>query len=88
LFGRQRFGIPEWSKQLFDVVQMRTVRYPLPEGNITEADPRAGFSAMHSTRWVIVLAGKSALKARHSFLSRKAPLPRKGTSTQNNEAAN
>ncbi|MFZ2078826.1 MAG: TRAFs-binding domain-containing protein, partial [Xanthobacteraceae bacterium] len=27
----------EWSKQLFDVVQMRTIRYPLPEGNITEA---------------------------------------------------
>ena len=27
----------DWSKQLFDVVQMRTVRYPLPEGNITDA---------------------------------------------------
>jgi MAP3K TRAFs-binding domain len=27
----------DWSKQLFDVVQMRTIRYPLPEGNITEA---------------------------------------------------
>jgi hypothetical protein len=26
----------DWSKQLFDVVQMRTVRYPLAEGNITE----------------------------------------------------
>jgi hypothetical protein len=26
----------DWSKQLFDVVQMRTVRYPLPEGNITD----------------------------------------------------
>jgi hypothetical protein len=25
----------DWSKQLFDVVQMRTVRYPLPEGSIT-----------------------------------------------------
>lgn len=25
-----------WSKQMFDVVQMRTVRYPLPEGNITD----------------------------------------------------
>jgi hypothetical protein len=30
-----------WSKQLFDVVQMRTVRYPLPEGNITEATAAA-----------------------------------------------
>ena len=26
----------DWSKQLFDVVQMRTIRYPLPEGNITD----------------------------------------------------
>jgi hypothetical protein len=26
----------DWSKQLFDVVQMRTVRYPLPVGNITD----------------------------------------------------
>jgi hypothetical protein len=24
----------DWSKQLFDVAQMRTIRYPLPEGNI------------------------------------------------------
>jgi MAP3K TRAFs-binding domain len=34
----------DWSKQLFDVVQMRTVRYPLPEGNITD-DTAAGFQA-------------------------------------------
>src|SRR5262249_47791420 len=27
----------DWSKQLFDVVQMRTVKYPLPEGTIIEA---------------------------------------------------
>jgi MAP3K TRAFs-binding domain len=27
----------DWSRQLFDVMQMRTVRYPLPEGEITEA---------------------------------------------------
>ena len=26
----------DWSKQLFDVMQTRTVPYPLPEGNITE----------------------------------------------------
>jgi hypothetical protein len=34
----------DWSKQLFDVVQMRTVRYPLAEGNITKATA-AGFQA-------------------------------------------
>src|SRR6266700_2048881 len=27
----------DWSKQLFDVVQMRTIRYPLPEGHVLEA---------------------------------------------------
>jgi hypothetical protein len=31
----------DWSKQLFDVAQMRTVRYPMPEGDITEATGRA-----------------------------------------------
>jgi Tetratricopeptide Repeats-Sensor len=31
----------DWSKQLFDVVQMRTVRYPLAEGNITDATAAA-----------------------------------------------
>jgi len=25
----------DWSRQLFDVAQMRTVRYPLPEGDVT-----------------------------------------------------
>ena len=29
----------DWSRQLFDVAQMRTVRYPLPEGTVT--DPTA-----------------------------------------------
>jgi hypothetical protein len=27
----------DWSLQLFDVAQMRTVQYPLPEGDITDA---------------------------------------------------
>jgi len=31
----------DWSKQLFDVAQMRTVRYPLPEGTITEQTAQA-----------------------------------------------
>jgi tetratricopeptide (TPR) repeat protein len=31
----------DWSKQLFDVVQMRTIRYPLPEGNVIEATATA-----------------------------------------------
>ena len=30
----------DWSRQLFDVAQMRTVRYPLPEGAITEETAR------------------------------------------------
>src|SRR5258705_6647862 len=43
--GAQKSGCvllaADWSKQLFDVVQMRTVRYPLPEGDITD-DTAAG----------------------------------------------
>src|SRR5262249_42975530 len=53
----------DWSKQLFDVVQMRTVRYPLPEGVLTDAAAatfhaaikagimglRDGLSPMHQT---------------------------------------
>jgi len=31
----------DWSRQLFDVVQVRTVRYPLPEGNVTDATASA-----------------------------------------------
>jgi hypothetical protein len=31
----------DWSKQLFDVTQMRTVRYPLSEGEITEGTAQA-----------------------------------------------
>jgi hypothetical protein len=39
----------DWSKQLFDVAQMRTVRYPLPEGNITD-DTAAGLQAKSQGR--------------------------------------
>src|SRR5271157_4857336 len=31
----------DWSKQLFDVAQMRTIRYPLKEGNIVDATAKA-----------------------------------------------
>jgi hypothetical protein len=31
----------DWSKQLFDVVQMRTIRYPLPEGSVTDVTANA-----------------------------------------------
>ncbi len=31
----------DWSKALFDVAQMRTVRYPMPEGDITAATAQA-----------------------------------------------
>jgi Tetratricopeptide Repeats-Sensor len=36
----------DWSKQLFDVVQMRTIRYPLPDGIMTEATAGAFRSAI------------------------------------------
>ena len=31
----------DWSKALFDVAQMRTLRYPLPEGAIADATAQA-----------------------------------------------
>ena len=31
----------DWSRALFDVAQMRTLRYPLPEGTITDATAKA-----------------------------------------------
>jgi hypothetical protein len=36
----------DWSRQLFDVGQMRTVRYPLPEGDITNATAQAFHAAI------------------------------------------
>jgi MAP3K TRAFs-binding domain len=36
----------DWSKQLFDVAQMRTVRYPLPEGLITAQTAQAFSTAV------------------------------------------
>lgn len=31
----------DWSKQLFDIVQMRTVRYPMPEGDVSDEQAKA-----------------------------------------------
>ncbi len=36
----------KWSKQLFDVAQMRTIRYPLPEGDITDETAKAVAAAI------------------------------------------
>jgi hypothetical protein len=36
----------DWSKPLFDVAQLRTVRYPLPEGAITDATAQAVIAAI------------------------------------------
>jgi MAP3K TRAFs-binding domain len=36
----------DWSKPLFDVAQMRTVRYPLPEGQITDATAKTIVAAI------------------------------------------
>ena len=38
----------DWSKQLFDVAQMRTIRYPLADGSIDEATARAISSAVRA----------------------------------------
>src|ERR1700722_3486658 len=38
----------DWSKQLFDVAQMRTIRYPLADGNIDQATAEAIATAIKS----------------------------------------
>jgi hypothetical protein len=38
----------DWSKQLFDVAQMRTIRYPLKEGNIEGATAKAVSDAIRA----------------------------------------
>jgi hypothetical protein len=40
----------DWSKQLFDVAQMRTMRYPLKEGNIEDATAKLVSEAIKATR--------------------------------------
>ena len=38
----------DWSKQLFDVAQMRTIRYPLQEGTIADATAKAVSDAIRA----------------------------------------
>ena len=38
----------DWSKQLFDVAQMRTIRYPLKEGTIADATAKAVSDAIRA----------------------------------------
>jgi Tetratricopeptide Repeats-Sensor len=38
----------DWSKRLFDVAQLRTITYPLPEGDITEPTARAFQAAIRN----------------------------------------
>jgi len=50
----------DWSKPLFDVAQMRTVRYPLPEGDITD-DTAKAFRAAISDKITALRDGLSPM---------------------------
>jgi tetratricopeptide (TPR) repeat protein len=54
----------DWSRQLFDVVQMRTVRYPLPEGNITDDTA----TALRPTIKAGILALRDGLSPMHQSI--------------------
>jgi hypothetical protein len=54
----------DWSKQLFDVMQMRTVRYPLPEGNITDETA----AALHPKIKAGILALRDGLSPMHQSI--------------------
>ncbi len=47
----------DWSKQLFDVAQMRTIRYPLADGNINDATAEAIATAIKSPIEVLARGG-------------------------------
>jgi tetratricopeptide (TPR) repeat protein len=71
----------DWSKQLFDVVQMRTVRYPLPEGNITGTTAAAFQAAIKDD----INSLRDGLSPMHQSLpGYPGPVdPSKATTTQN-----
>jgi hypothetical protein len=71
----------DWSKQLFDVVQMRTIRYPLPEGNITDATA-AAFQAAIGDNIKTLSAGISPMHQSISGYPNNVD-PRKATTTRN-----
>src|ERR1044072_904518 len=50
----------DWSRQLFDVTQMRTVRYPLAEGDITEATAK-GIGVAIKDRIATLATGESPM---------------------------
>jgi hypothetical protein len=50
----------EWSARLFDVAQMRTITYPLPEGEITEQTAKA-FREMISPKIIAMANGVSPM---------------------------
>ena len=54
----------DWSKQLFDVMQMRTVRYPLPEGNVTDKTA----SALHAKIKGGIVALRDGLSPMHQSI--------------------
>jgi hypothetical protein len=66
--GAQKAGCvllaADWSKQLFDVMQMRTVRYPLPEGNVTDKTA----SALHAKIKGGIVALRDGLSPMHQSI--------------------
>jgi tetratricopeptide (TPR) repeat protein len=71
----------DWSKQLFDVVQMRTIRYPLPEGDIIEATATAFQTAIKDR---IKPLGDGTSPMYQSLPGYPSDVdPRKATKTQN-----
>lgn len=71
----------DWSRQLFDVVQMRTIRYPLAEGTITEATA-AAFQAAINDDIKSLSVGISPMHQSISGYPTNVD-PRKATTTRN-----
>jgi tetratricopeptide (TPR) repeat protein len=75
----------DWSRQLLDVMQMRTVRYPLPEGNITDGTA----TALRPTIKAGILALRDGLSPMHQSIPGYPDDvdPAKATTTKDHPAA-
>src|SRR5262249_1232494 len=63
----------DWSKPLFDVAQMRTVRYPLPEGNIEPATATAIQNAIEAPIAKLIKGSSPMFEAIPAFPSQVDP---------------
>ncbi len=74
----------DWSRQLFDVAQMRTVRYPLREGNVTK---RSALAIQEAIREAIPRLGCGASPMHESIKGYPRNVDKSAASTMKDQMA-